>query len=74
MEQQLFEVLLVIQDKSVNNRFVDLDRRKLILIVFIDHCSQFGEVLANFRGTVANYQVEFIKHLFKELVVAFNVF
>lgn len=52
---------------------MNFDRGELVLIVFIDDCSQLRKVFANLRRTVADDQIEFIKHLFEELVVALDV-
>jgi len=53
---------------------VDLNRRELVLVVFVDHSSQLGEVLADLCSTVPDYQVKFVEDLFEELIVAFDIF
>ena len=44
MQNEIFEILGVINDQLRDDCLVDLSRRELILSIFHDHCSQFGEV------------------------------
>lgn len=73
MQQQLFEVFRIVDNKAVYDRLVDLDRRELILVVFVDDSRELGKVFAYLGCAVADYQVKLVKHLFEELVVAFDV-
>lgn len=53
---------------------MDLYRREFVLIVFVDHSSQLGEVLADLRCAVSDYQIKLVKDLFKKLIVALDIF
>lgn len=55
MQQQLFEVFRIVDNKAVYDRLVDLDRRELILVVFVDDSRELGKVFANLGCAVADY-------------------
>jgi hypothetical protein len=52
---------------------VDLNRWELVLVIFVDDCSQLGKMLADLSCAVPNDQVEFVQHFFEKLVVALDV-
>ena len=72
VHNELFEVLLVIQDQLWNNSFVDFNRWEFILRVFYYHRCKLREMLGNFGSASLDYKKILVPQFIKELGVLFD--